>query len=278
MCALIFGCITPHPPVLVPEIGGERAQEIAATARGMEALGRELAEARPQSLLVVSPHGAYRHSAMGVMTRSSCRGSFDSWGVPGLSFSFGNDLDLVQAIFDEAGQAGVPLEPIGLDGYDLDWGVTVPMYFLGRGAPGVAITPLTYSWLPLSQHVAFGRAIRKASERVDRRVAFIASGDLSHRLIPGAPAGFDPLGQVFDRKVVEALRAGDAQAILTLDPDLVARAGECGYRSIAILLGALEGLQAQPEVLSYEGPFGVGYLVASFKVAEATAATGSSGT
>ncbi|MDP2661103.1 MAG: class III extradiol dioxygenase subunit B-like domain-containing protein, partial [Dehalococcoidia bacterium] len=163
MCALVFGCITPHPPVLVPEIGGRRVEEVAATTRGLEALRRELAEARPQSLLVVSPHGAYRHSAMGVMTRPSSNGSFDSWGVPGLTFSYDNDLGLVQAIIDEAGQAGVPLEPIGLDGYDLDWGVTVPMYFLGRGAPGVAITPLTYSRLPLSQHVAFGRAIRKAS-------------------------------------------------------------------------------------------------------------------
>ncbi len=270
MCALVFGCITPHPPVLVPEIGGERVAEVAATTRGMEELSRELAEARPQSILVVSPHGAYRHNAMGIMTRPSSKGNFDSWGVHGIPFSYGNDLDLVEAIVDEAERAGVPLEPIGMGGYDLDWGVTVPMYFLGRGAPGISVTPLTYSWLPLSLHLEFGRAIRKASERVDRRVAFVASGDLSHRLIPGAPAGFDPLGQVFDRKVVEALRAGNAEAILKLDPDLVSRAGECGYRSIAILLGALEGLQAQPEVLSYEGPFGVGYLVASFKAPNAT--------
>ena len=89
-------------------------------------------------------------------------------------------------------------------------------------------------------------------------------------MLPGAPAGYDPLGQVFDQKLVDALRAYDREAVLNLDRDLVARAGECGLRSIVILLGALEGLQVTPKVLSYEGPFGVGYLVASFRVRNAS--------
>jgi aromatic ring-opening dioxygenase LigB subunit len=47
---------------------------------------------------------------------------------------------------------------------------------------------------------------------------------------------------------------------------LVQSAGECGLRSIVILMGALDGLKVKPEILSYEGPFGVGYLVASLEV------------
>ncbi|MEK7847448.1 MAG: AmmeMemoRadiSam system protein A, partial [Chloroflexota bacterium] len=94
----------------------------------------------------------------------------------------------------------------------------------------------------------------------------IASGDLSHRLLPSAPAGYDPQGAVFDRKLVELVAARDAQGVLDLDPELIERAGECGLRSITMLLGAVEGLPAKPEGLSYEGPFGVGYLVAAFAV------------
>ena len=41
-------------------------------------------------------------------------------------------------------------------------------------------------------------------------------------------------------------------------------AAECGYRSILMLLGVFEGLEIETEVLSYEGPFGVGYAVATF--------------
>jgi len=45
-------------------------------------------------------------------------------------------------------------------------------------------------------------------------------------------------------------------------------AGECGLRSFCFLLGILEasGIDWQPEILAYEGPFGVGYLVANFKL------------
>jgi len=62
------------------------------------------------------------------------------------------------------------------------------------------------------------------------------------------------------------LEKKDVKGILNIDPHLVEEAGECGYRSIIILLGALSGLSWQPEILSYEGPFGVGYLVINFKI------------
>ena len=50
------------------------------------------------------------------------------------------------------------------------------------------------------------------------------------------------------------------------DEDFVDDAGECGYRSILILMGILDGLNIKPRILSYEGPFGVGYLVADYKL------------
>lgn len=268
MCAIVFGCIAPHPPVLVPEIGGASVAEVSATTRALEQLRDRLAQAGPETIVLVSPHGPYHRTSMGVLKQPSSSGSFDSWGAGGLKFSYENDLELVAALEDEAAAAGVPLAPIGDESYRLDWGVTVPMHFLGSGLPEVAMVPLTYSLLPLPDHLAFGKAVGRAAAKLDRRVAFVASGDLSHRLIPGAPAGYDPAGRVFDERLVELLRGGDTQGVLDLDPALVSRAGECGLRSIIILLGALGDLPAQPEVLSYEGPFGVGYLVASFKVNE----------
>jgi AmmeMemoRadiSam system protein B len=266
MSGIVFGCISPHPPILLPEVGGGREAEVAATIQALEALSLELAAAQPQSLVLVSPHGNSHRNAMGLLTAPSSSGNFLSWGVPGLDFAFRNDLELVAALQEEAKEAGVPLQSIGERDYDLDWGVLVPMYFLGRGLGDIPLVPLTFSWLPLNTHFIFGQAVQKAAARASKRVAFIASGDLSHRLLPQAPAGYDPQGQVFDRKLVEALRAYDREAVLNLDPELVARAGECGLRSIVILLGALDGLPVEAKMLSYEGPFGVGYLVASFKV------------
>ena len=93
---------------------------------------------------------------------------------------------------------------------------------------------------------------------------FVASGDLSHRLQPGAPAGYDPRGAEFDAQVVELLARATSTVSSRLDPDLVRRAGECGLRSFIALGAFLGGETAPARVLSYEGPFGVGYLVAAF--------------
>lgn len=93
----------------------------------------------------------------------------------------------------------------------------------------------------------------------------MASGDLSHRLLPGAPAGYDPQGKVFDEEVVRLVGKGDIPGLMSLDPELVERAGECGYRTMIMMLGALDGYRVEAEVLSYEGPFGVGYMVAALK-------------
>lgn len=266
MCALVFGCVTPHPPILIPEIGERQTDRVKATTASLVALGQELDSAQPETILLVSPHGPVLHGSMGIFTGNRSSGDFARWGVEGLGFVYDNDMELVKAILQETEGAGIPLRPIADEGYTLDWGVLVPLYFLGRHMEGIRLVPLTYSWRSLSDHLAFGNAIQRAAQRIDRRAAFVASGDLSHRLKPGAPAGFDPMGKVFDHKLVEALKSWDIEAILNMDPDMVARAGECGLRSITILMGALQGLPVGPKVLSYEGPFGVGYLVASFGV------------
>ena len=121
---------------------------------------------------------------------------------------------------------------------------------------------LGYSFLSNEDHLRFGSCIRKAVEEVGRRVAFIASGDLSHRLKPRAPAGYNPDAHVFDDQVVEALRSNVPQRIVEIDYSLRKLAGECGYRSMLVVIGACENLPLSCEVLSYEAPFGVGYLVA----------------
>ena len=81
------------------------------------------------------------------------------------------------------------------------------------------------------------------------------------------PYGFHPQGPKFDEELVESLKKKDIENILKLD-DKYPEAGECGLRSFCFLLGMLEEskIDWQPEILSYEGPWGVGYLVANFKL------------
>ena len=269
MAGIVYGCIVPHPPLLVPEVGGGREIEISATTKAMKELARRLAEKRPETVIVISPHGTMLYDSMGIATAGSLRGTMRDWGARSADHDFENDPDMVAALQAEVSASGIPLDSIGDREYNLDHGVMVPIYFLIEGMKGVPLVPLTFSMLPLSTHFSFGQAIRRAAERMEKRIAIVASGDLSHRLIRDAPAGYDPMGEVFDKTLIEAIQSYDVPAILNLDEQLIDRAGECGLRSIVILLGALDGLEVKTDVLSYEGPFGVGYLVASFDVKEA---------
>ncbi|HEX8423683.1 MAG TPA: hypothetical protein VF634_09745, partial [Pyrinomonadaceae bacterium] len=79
---------------------------------------------------------------------------------------------------------------------------------------------------------------------------------------PGAPAGFHPEARRFDEEVVQALRACAPARVAEIDSSLRRLAGECGYRSMLVAVGAASGSESDCEVFNYEAPFGVGYLVA----------------
>ena len=266
MKGITFGCAVPHPPLIIPEIGKGEEQKIHATIQAMNKLGDKLAEAQPEILFVVSPHGNTQYNAMGVASSPYSEGSFDTWGAAGLNYHFNNNLNFVHLLQEECRRNQIPLTVFSNKVYELDWGVLVPLYYLLKKLQNVSLVPATFSLLSYNTHFMFGKSIRHTAEQAGKKVAFIASGDLSHRLLRGAPAGYDPMGKVFDNKIIESMSHLDSRALLEIEPDLVDRAGECGLRSLIILLGALDGLVVKPEVLSYEGPFGVGYMVASFTI------------
>jgi MEMO1 family protein len=103
-------------------------------------------------------------------------------------------------------------------------------------------------------------------ENTEENIVLVASGDLSHRLTAEAPSGYSPKGKEFDKFLINHLENNEVGEIINLDSSLVEEAGECGLRSIIILLGALSFSKYKFEKLSYEGPFGVGYLVGRFRV------------
>jgi len=148
-----------------------------------------------------------------------------------------------------------------------DWGFNVPLFFLAKDFSGKIGTYLMGLENP-KLYFEEGQKLYKSKVRgLGPKVAIIASGDLSHCLKEDGPYGFNPDGPKFDKELIESLKKKDVEKILKLD-EMFPEAGECGLRSICFLLGILEksGINYKPEILSYEGPFGVGYLVANFKL------------
>ncbi|MCL6450187.1 MAG: AmmeMemoRadiSam system protein A [Acetobacteraceae bacterium] len=270
MSGVVVAGLAPHPPIIVPEVGRGSLKEVARTCEAMRRWARAIGGAAPQSLVLISPHGPALRSAVPVVVGERFSGSLAAFGAPEAAVDFPGDPGLAGAILEEAGARGLPVvemsgaeasRHLGVRG--LDHGSVVPLYYLAEAGVRPALVPVGLGLLSLERLFALGQAVAHAAAAGGRRVAVVASGDLSHRLKPGAPAGYAPEGRVFDERLVEALRRGDVPAVLGMDPDLAERAGECGLRPLAVALGAV-AQAARFEVLSYEGPFGVGYAVALF--------------
>ena len=151
-----------------------------------------------------------------------------------------------------------------------DWGFNVPLFFLAKDFKRDIKTYLT-GLEPPEFYFEKGKKVfhetYNMKHETDRKVAIIGSGDLSHCLKEDGPYGFHPDGPKFDKALLEYLKKKDIENILKLD-EYFPKAGECGLRSFSFLLGILEEskIEWEPEILSYEAPFGVGYLVANFKI------------
>ena len=101
-------------------------------------------------------------------------------------------------------------------------------------------------------------------KNLKRNAVFIASGDLSHKLKENGPYGFAKEGPLFDKEIVDIMEKGELNRLMEFAPGFCEKAAECGLSSFIIMAGALEGIVFDSRLLSYEGPFGVGYGVAEF--------------
>jgi MEMO1 family protein len=257
---LVFSAIAPHPPIMVPEVGRESIAGVMNSIDAMAELTRRLIESGAESVVLISPHAPLEADAFVAYDGPEVYADFANFRSPETSFAAMVDEELLEAIKKSA--ASKNYEVATLPEQDLDHGIAVPLYFLLQNGWEGKVVLLGYSFLSNEDHLSFGSCIKSAVDKVGRRTAFIASGDLSHRLKPQAPAGYNPDAHVFDEKVVDALRANEPERIIEIDHNLRRLAGECGYRSMLVAIGASSDLPSSCEVLNYEAPFGVGYLVA----------------
>ena len=258
--SVVFAGIAPHPPIMVPEVGREAIVEVRRSIDAMAELTERLIRSGAQTVVLISPHAPLERDAFVAYDGPQLYADFANFRAPTATVEAPLDDELLNEI--TRGATAQNLSTLRIKGYDLDHGTSVPLYFLQRSGWHGNVVALGYSFLSTADHLRFGNCIRQAVDKLAKPVAFIASGDLSHRLQPNAPAGYDPQAHLFDAEVVDAISSCATSRIVNLDPELRRAAGECGYRSMLVALGVAEGLEPSCEVISYEAPFGVGYLVA----------------
>lgn len=247
-----------HPPVIVPGVGRGRERSAAATAEAMREAARRIVASAPDTIVLISPHSPRRQSAFGVWDTRRITGSFERFQAPEEIVDLPNDTPFVDTLTKSH-----DFWPIGHDDdTGLDHGATVPLYFIaeiGWTGPTVVVSLN----LPNDGHLnKLGAAIAATAESLGRRIAIVASGDMSHRLSQGAPSGYHPEAYVFDRMFISRLEKQDPDALLDIDPDLAELAAEDVLDPVFAALHSTGFDPSGVEVINYDAPFGVGYGIA----------------
>ena len=263
---VVGAVVMPHPPLIMPEIGRGEEKKIQPTIDAYREAMRRMAALSPDTVFISSPHATMYADYFHISPREQATGDFGDFRVPELKLSADYDTELVKTLCRCLADAGVDGGTGAERMAKLDHGTMVPLRFVQEAMPGVKIVRAGLSGLSPRDHYRFGECVAQAAELLGRRVVYVASGDLSHKLKADGPYGFAAEGPVFDKECMAALATGDFLRLLSIDPELSKGAAECGLRSFWMMAGALDRHRVEAEQLSYEEPFGVGYGVASFIV------------
>ncbi len=259
---LVFGAIVPHSPVLIPSVGGTDRTKAIKTIEALSVLEENLYLSKPHLIIIYTPHSQAHSDTFVINAHTAFTSSFEKFGDHSLKREFTGSPDFAVKISHAASREHVPLQLISEE--KLDHGSSVPLFALTNHLPHIKVLPVGPCDLDAKTHLNFGNLIKEVCMDSDKRVALIASANLSHGITTDSPAGFREEGKKFDSTIIELLQSHNTSGIATLDPQLVEHAVETGYRPLLLLLGSLKNINYEFKRLAYEHPFGVGYLTAEF--------------
>jgi AmmeMemoRadiSam system protein A len=262
--SIIAGFVLPHPPIIVPEVGRGQEKGAKATIAAYEAAGKMIADLKPEVLIVSSPHAECYYDYFHISPGDYAAGDFEQFGAKEVKFRVNYDVELRELICKRATEKHIPAGTLGEKSHSLDHGTMVPLYFIRKYLPECPIVRIGLSGLPNYVNYELGIIIKETCDTLGRKAVYIASGDLSHKLKIDGPYGYDKKGPVFDKEVIEDLGNGDFLSLFGFDEGMLEEAAECGLGSFQIMAGAFDGEKITAKLMSYEGPFGVGYGVCSF--------------
>lgn len=261
--ALVFSGIAAHTPLLMPTIGKDAFSQLEKTSRAMQTLEQDLYVTNPETIVIISPHGDMLPDAMTINLAAKYTSDFQEFGDLITKLEWKPDILLANRIREDFKKKKQSLVLGSTE--SVDYGISVPLSYLTAHLPNVRILPISVSQLDMKAHYEFGKHLKDEIMSSTKRIAVIASIDMSQRVGENSPAGFSAKGVSFDEKVIESLTKRPLE-VLDIDEAWTTEAQACGAKVVAMMCGILDDVKHETTVLSYEKPFGAGYLVAHSKI------------
>ena len=269
---LVFAAIAPHGGLAIAEACSPDERSLAAlTQAGMEELGLLFANARPEAVIVATPHNVHIANALGVVIAGRVAGGL-AGAPPSVALDVPCATDLAWLVLEALASAGVPSTGVSFGSNEpetavapMDWGVLIPLWFMGgRHDPPIPLVVVTPARdLPADEHVTAGRAIAEAAAKSGRRVAFVASADHGHAHVEDGPYGYHPSAAKYDALICDLVDSGNLARLADIPPQLVEDAKADSWWQMLMLHGATQGWQGR--LISYEAPTYFGMLTAAYE-------------
>jgi len=254
---IVMAAIAPHGAPVFEDVDGP-------TRCGMEELGRRFEAARPEAVIVLTPHGVHVDGHFAVVRSAQLEGDASQWTTEETRYEGPGEPQLADACVNALQAEGLPAVGItfgataaGASTMPLDWGALIPLWFMR--APAVVVSPCRA--LTNAQHVRAGAALARATG--DRRVALIASADHGHGHREDGPYGFAAASAPYDARIQGLVRDNRLEELVETDPQWAVDALADSFWQLLMLHGAI-GAGFQPELLSYEAPTYFGMLTAAY--------------
>jgi aromatic ring-opening dioxygenase LigB subunit len=283
---IVFAAMAPHGFTVIPDMH-PTAEGGMKTREAMLEMGRRCKAVQPEVIVISTPHGFRVDGAVCISDAARGAGAIRWQGKSveqNIPFDRGFALELGYSA--KAAGAPVALGSYGGGGASgvlpLDWGVITPIWFAaydqnmtGLGdvlsdAPTDQTGPAVVVICPArnlgpQDLIAFGHGLAAAADKDDRRIAYIASCDWSHRHLAEGPYGFSEVAKPADERIVDAVKANDLLSLAAVTPEEISAAAMDGIPQTLILAGLVERTGLSVDFLTYEAPTYYGMIVATYQ-------------
>ncbi len=262
--SIVAAFMVPHPPMIVPDVGRGSEKQIEKTIRAYEKVAEEIAALRPETIIISSPHSIMYADYFHISPGTGASGSLSDFNAPHVKFNVEYDEELVNLLCEKADALHFPAGTLGEKRKELDHGTMVPLWFIQKKYKDFKLVRTGLSGHDLLKHYEYGMLIKDAVEDLGRKVVYVASGDLSHKLQDYGPYGFAEEGPIYDSRIMDVCSGARFGELFDFDESFCEKAAECGHKSFVIMAGALDGKSIEAVQYSHEDVTGVGYGICSF--------------
>ncbi|BBB27162.1 3,4-dihydroxyphenylacetate 2,3-dioxygenase [Amphritea japonica] len=243
--------VTHVPSMFISEQEGPLKGIRDAAIEGLRKIGDLCREREVDTIVIADTHWLV-NAGFHINAKPDMSGVFTSTEFPhflnNMEYSYTGDPELGQLIAETATNSGVTtLCHHEIDTLEIQYGTLVPLRYMGidKDIKVVSIAGWMYD-ADLEESKVVGEAILKAVKKSGKRVAFLASGSLSHRIPPNKVVGdylfkiSRPLNQEIDLMVMDMWKQGRTKDFLDIMPKYAEDcSGEGGMHDTAMLFGLL---------------------------------------